>query len=250
MKYSLNALEYGTLLSWLAVRHLAPRVLEINMCSYAITWLPRGPERDPARAWATLRRLHEEYDGPELWKRNSRDGLDYIAVKASRLGLELPMQPQQVTPVRMVHGDATMENFLEGGLAIDPGHPRGLVYAETDRGKLLQSLLCHWEVVKRGWEPYHKPIPFEVMPTDVFMLWAHLVRLLNHTELHSHGVLEYARHALAKVHAFIRDANSVRYGWRAVRLERLRAELLRESVARSARLRLAGEYEPEGPVDG
>ena len=242
-KYSINAKQYAKVLSLAK----APRVLEVRADGYCIEWLDLPPCRDAAAAWLTCQNLHHT---KLVWPADIDAFTDYIRYRASKIQVELPGCFDAVMEMGVwdwagcVHGDATMENFLEGGVMIDPGHPRGMPVVQCDRGKLLQSLVCHWEVVKRGWEPYTCRIPFTPTYEDVLMLWCHLVRLVAHNDLHSEKVREYGRLCLVAVREVL-DTSHLRRGRCAVRLDQLRARLLQSSLDTSSRLRATGEYDVE-----
>lgn len=107
------------------------------------------------------------------------------------------------TSDKLVHGDATLENFLqtaEGIVPIDPGLSRGFNHPYNDIGKLLQSCLTHWDVIRHGAsiKPYPETscgVPMDrVIPIDrvsVASLMSHWVRILKNAGRHPGRVGEY-----------------------------------------------------------
>lgn len=142
----------------------------------------------------------------------------------------------------LVHGDATLENFLvveDGGeskvVPIDPGHPRGFVHPNNDKGKLLQSYLTHWRTLKEGVEPVEFYNPFMLVTTaSVISLLTHWYRLVRHHERHRPAVLrhgcetvipELERAILARLEEG-EDSLSSGSGWNVDQLEELYNRLL------------------------
>lgn len=116
-----------------------------------------------------------------------------IGIKHSHLQLFWHMiLTEELTPVHYCHCDMTLENCIdtgEGIVFIDPGWSRGLLCREIDQSKLLQSL--------RGWHElkgYPKPAPctFNWRPIHFALYATHLIRLLNHNELHTEVQLMWA----------------------------------------------------------
>lgn len=86
-----------------------------------------------------------------------------------------------LTPAKVVYGDATLENMVvhnERIILIDPGYDRGFKCRENDMGKLLQSA--------RGWDAMRRSLPYEPDPFDAWQpnviasYMTHLHRLIRH----------------------------------------------------------------------
>jgi hypothetical protein len=126
-----------------------------------------------------------------------RDQIDTV-VLALRLIVDSPLRR-----ARMCHGDFTMENVIfsdDDPVLIDPGHPRGVPCKELDEAKMLQSLLCKWDIMNGSTAAYWLKPPFEPQPIHMAFLITHWIRLLNHPERHvKPGLIKSAHEVLGKL---------------------------------------------------
>lgn len=93
-------------------------------------------------------------------------------------------QADQLTPVRMVHGDATLLNFIQSHdgriTMIDPGDPRGMYVRELDESKMLQSLHGYDRLCLGYDRLVGAKAPFVVRNVHWSLLATHCVRLIPH----------------------------------------------------------------------
>lgn len=107
-------------------------------------------------------------------------------------------------PVNLVHGDATLCNFVVGvngtTTAIDPGQHRGLCCREIDEAKLLQTD-CGWDYIRHNQcSPLDRADAyFEIRRVHQLLLITHFVRLLRHP--HTHDALELAEACIRQLSA-------------------------------------------------
>ncbi len=107
-------------------------------------------------------------------------------------------------PVNLVHGDATLCNFVVGvngrSTAIDPGQHRGLCCREIDEAKLLQTA-CGWDHIRHNQSPPLDMIGHYVDTRRVhqLLLITHFVRLLRHP--HTRDALELAEACIRQLSA-------------------------------------------------
>lgn len=172
---------------------------------YEYDFIPGIPAQDPA---AVI-----EFLSCNVWNRpafadvepDPNGYLQYVirqAQKAAVRGFEPSLLDLGVThtPVCLVHGDATLENFLyteSGIVAIDPGLSRGFSTRNNDRGKLLQSCLTQWNLVKYG-QPTHTPLalfdyPLSVDYFTVSSLITHWIRIIKNEHRHAPRVGRFGR---------------------------------------------------------
>jgi hypothetical protein len=127
-----------------------------------------------------------------VWRENrhvlSRDVVnDYCAYVLDRCDDDVVheavrvIQNHRILSVQAVHGDLTFENVIIKPCGtvvfIDPGDARGMVCAELDRGKLLQSYCMRWE--ERKWQD-PRPLPTWATELDWAFLVTHWARLIRH----------------------------------------------------------------------
>ena len=138
----------------------------------------------------------------------------------------------------LVHGDATLENFLqtsEGITCIDPGMPRGFCHFENDIGKLLQSYLTHWQAVRHGSKalPYYPlPVSLEVTNGSIASLISHWYRIVKNYERHPESVQRYAvQQAIPILTEMLRETdNSSGYRWLPYKIRTVYNKLLPKSI--------------------
>lgn len=141
----------------------------------------------------------------------------------------------------LVHGDATLENFVSsqiGIVPIDPGMPRGFSTVENDKGKILQSLITHWSAVS---VEDHRLVIADAMLAEanlvtICSLISHWYRILKNAERHRRYVEWYGynmalpiltRFALEEIKC---TTNPLRHRWGVDRLLHLHHQLLPQSL--------------------
>lgn len=116
-----------------------------------------------------------------------------VDVDVDRVLCRLRECDYDLTPVRVCHGDMTLENCLwtgDGVVFIDPGDPRSLPCRELDEAKILQSL--------DGWEDcFQHTHEMPTRPVHWALLVTHYVRLLRHD--HPESRLEHARRRIREI---------------------------------------------------
>lgn len=141
----------------------------------------------------------------------------------------------------LVHGDATLENFIDtpdrGIVPIDPGLPRGFCHRENDLGKILQYCLTYWPVLKnKGTVEKSRDRIATIASMGVVTgftiasLLTHWLRIIKNADRHEPTVKEYgvavAIPILVRELRGIIESNSMRHRWNPGRLYSLGVELL------------------------
>lgn len=146
--------------------------------------------------------------------------------------LEILQQHIDTAPKVLVHGDATLENFVEYEdkiTPIDPGLPRGFNTVENDKGKLLQSYLTSWHWVNSGSSRmiYIQSLQHGVTTVTLCSLLSHWYRILKNADRHRKFVQRYGYEVAvptltrAILEQVKEDTDPLRYRWDIDRLRSL-----------------------------
>ena len=114
---------------------------------------------------------------------------------------ELLEHTDELTPVSMIHGDATFSNVIirhgdDRPFLIDNGHHRGLCVQELDEAKMMQSYDGFEEVYKGIVRPKDE-LPFTPRRVHWLLLASHYVRLLRHVQRRE--ALQFARKRIDEI---------------------------------------------------
>lgn len=160
-----------------------------------------------------------------------------IKISQKAIHLVCRVSEQWLDSAQLVHGDATMENFIatdHGVIGIDPGLPRGFCHPDNDKGKLLQSVLTHWDLVRHGSQTtYRNQSALEVTQATLVSLLTHWIRIIKNADRHPKHVEWCGRKCVIPIleRELEESANfpTVRYRWGAGRLDELHNRFLRAS---------------------
>lgn len=163
---------------------------------------------------------------------------DYLTGIAQTHPRVLSLLKELSTEQILVHGDATLENFIQtfdGVTCIDPGMSRGFCHRENDKGKLLQSYLTHWQTIRHGLPPIeYRELPacLSVNNGSIASLISHWYRIIKNHERHPSIVRRYGLNCVIPVlTAELQTTNSsVGYRWMPDRLRKIYNLLLPKSL--------------------
>jgi len=156
-------------------------------------------------------------------------------------GLHAAIVEMCLEPKVLVHGDSTLENFIERPtgeiVPIDPGLPRGFNTKENDIGKILQHCLTYWSYWKRFEDPDRSIYRVKYLARlnvvtgySILSLYTHWIRILKNATRHSPDVTQYGSHVviplLSRELAEDIQSGTLRHRWNAYRLQGLCHELL------------------------
>ena len=138
------------------------------------------------------------------------------------------------TSCQLVHGDATLENFLQtknGITCIDPGMPRGFCNKENDIGKILQSYLTNWQAIRHGSDfPVFQPPPplLEITNMSIASLISHWHRIIKNHARHPQIVRRYGlQQAIPVLTKAIEESdNTTGYRWLPNQVREIYCKLL------------------------